>query len=105
MHKNIVSELQFVEDVFQATHIALDAMADGSRIQLKQLVKEVAVSTKLDPKKVFHFVNHFVHASELVYVTRGKNGGIVKGEKPAKVDKPVKTKKTVAVAADDDTTV
>lgn len=92
MNKNIKSQLETVESVFVATFNVLDAMADGERVQLKELAKTVALAVAMEPKRALHFVNDFVHNSDIVYVTRGKKGGIVKGVKPAKV---VKAKKDV----------
>jgi hypothetical protein len=104
MNKNIRSQLETVEKVFVATHSTLDSMTDGQRIQLKELAKVVGLAVAMEPKRVLDFVNHFVHNTDVAYVTRGKNGGIVKGEKPVKVEKPKKASKKDAVVADDDST-
>jgi hypothetical protein len=45
-----------------------------------------------DPKEVLAFVNYFAHKTDIAYVTRGKNGGVVKGTKPVKVVKVKKVK-------------
>jgi len=102
MNKNIKLQLDTVEKVFVATFNALDAMADGERVQLKELAKVVGLAVAMEPKRVLHFVNDFVHNSDIVYVTRGKKGGIVKGEKPVKVVKSKKAKKDTDTDSDSD---
>ena len=52
----------------------------------------------MEPKHVLGFVHHFAHNTETAYVTRGKHGGIIKGTRPAKTDKPKKVKKVDVVA-------
>jgi hypothetical protein len=75
-------------------------MQDGQRIQIKDLAKDVGLALALDPKKVLGFVNHFAQNNPgTVYVTRGKNGGIIKGVKPVKVVKVKKVKQQAAVIA------
>jgi hypothetical protein len=93
MSKNIQLQLATVEKIFKSTHETLTSMADGDRIQLKELAKVVGLACGMEPKQVLSFVNHFVHNTDVAYVTRGKKGGIVKGEKPVKVEKPKKAKK------------
>lgn len=103
MNKNIKSQLETVEKIFTATFNSLETMGDGERVQLKELAKLVGLAVAMEPKRVLHFVNDFVHNSDVVYVTRGKKGGIVKGEKPVKVDKQKKVSKKDIVAPADDT--
>ena len=80
----------FSRQIFEAARTALEGMQDGDRIQIKQLAQVVGLAVAKDPKEVLGFVNHFVHGTGLAYVTRGKNGGIIKGTKPVKVVKPSK---------------
>ena len=83
--------------VFQAAHEIVAGMTDGSRKQIKELASEVSTVTGMAPKEVLGFVDHFVHKTQIAYVTRGKKGGLIKGSRPAKVVKPKRVKK------DDDT--
>ena len=53
-----------------------------------------------DPKDVLGFVNHFAHDTTLAYVTRGKNGGIIRGTKPVKVVKAAKKAKVDTTITD-----
>lgn len=97
--------LETVERIFEATHATVDSMNDGERLQLKELAQTVGLAVAMEPKHVLGFVNHFVHNSDIAYVTRGKNGGVIKGVKTAKPAKPAKlakstTSKTVSVARD-----
>ena len=102
---NIRSMLETVERIFEAAHVAIESMAIGDRIQIKELAQTVALAVAMEPKHVLGFVNHFAHHTDIAYVTRGKNGGIIRGTKPVKVDKPKKAKKTAAAPATDGTTV
>ncbi|CAB4196853.1 hypothetical protein UFOVP1290_373 [uncultured Caudovirales phage] len=94
--------VEVVESILKASHSAVEAMADGDRTQVKELAKTVALSLSMEPKHVLSFVDYYVHNSDVVYVSRGKNGGVVRGTKPAKTDKPVK-KVDKKVKADDST--
>ncbi len=94
----------FSKQVFEAAQHAIEGMQDGERIQIKQLAQVVGLAVAKDPKEVLGFVNHFAHDTSLAYVTRGKNGGIIKGTKPVKVVKAGKRQKKVATASTDATT-
>ena len=87
---NIQSQLETVERIFEAAHTAVSTMNDGERMQIKHLAEVVGLALALPPKEVLAFVNSFAHHTDIAYVTRGKNGGIIKG---VKVVKPVKVKK------------
>jgi len=83
----------FSKQVFEAAQQAIETMQDGDRIQIKQLAQSVGLAVAKDPKDVLGFVNHFAHNTSMAYVTRGKNGGVIKGTKPVKVVKPAKKQK------------
>ena len=68
----------------------------------KELAQAVGTAVTMEPKQVLGFVNHFAHNTDIAYVTRGKNGGIIRGTKPAKV---VKVSKKAAKVAAADTSV
>jgi hypothetical protein len=87
MSKEVDSMLEEIGNVLRATETNLDSLNSGERIQIKDLAAAVGLATAKEPKHVMPFVNHFVHNTTLAYVTRGKNGGIIKGSKPAKVIK------------------
>jgi len=82
-------------------------MNDGERIQIKELAKTVGLMVAMEPKSVLHFVNHYVHNTELAYVTRGKNGGVIKGQKVVKPAKKATSVTSVDNTApvDDSTTI
>lgn len=96
----------FSKQVFLAAEHVIEAMQNGERIQIKQLAQTVGLALAKDPKDVLGFVNHFAHDTSLAYVTRGKNGGIIRGTKPVKVVKVSKKAKapadtsTVTIIAD-----
>jgi len=87
----------FSKRVFEAAQDAIETMQDGDRIQIKQLAQSVGLAVAKDPKDVLGFVNHFAHHTSLAYVTRGKNGGVIKGIKPVKVVKAAKKPKDTSV--------
>jgi hypothetical protein len=93
---NIKSMLETVERIFEAAHISLESMPIGDRIQIKELAQTVALAVAMEPKHVLGFVNHFAHHTDIAYVTRGKNGGIIRGTRPVKTDKPKKAKAPAA---------
>lgn len=99
--KDVERMTAFSKQCYEAAEHALATMQDGERIQIKELAQVVALAVAKDPKSVLGFVNHFAHDTTLAYVTRGKNGGIIKGTKPAKVVKASKRQKK----ADADTVV
>ena len=99
--KDVERMTAFSKQCYEAAEHAIEAMQDGERIQIKELAQVVGLAVAKDPKSVLGFVNHFAHDTTLAYVTRGKNGGIIKGTKPAKVVKASKRQKKV----DADTTV
>ena len=82
----------------------MKTMTEGDRIQIKQLAQTVGLAVAKDPKDVLGFVNHFAHHTSLAYVTRGKNGGIIKGVRPVRVVKPAKKVKVDAITVVTDTT-
>ena len=84
---------------FEAAQHVIDGMKDKERIQIKDLAKDVGLALALDPKQVLGFVNHFAHNNGSSYVTRGKNGGIIKGVKPVRIVKVSKKKVQVVVAS------
>lgn len=98
--KDVERMTAFSKQVYEAAEHAVAAMQDGERMQIKQLAQVVGSALAEDPKKVLGFVNHFAHDTSLAYVTRGKNGGIIKGSKPAKIVKPSKRQKKVDTTAD-----
>jgi len=97
--KDVERSTEFANQVFAAAEHVIETMQDGERIQIKQLAQTVGLALTKDSKDVLGFVNHFAHDNGLSYVTRGKNGGIIRGTKPVKVVKvSKKTKDTVVVA-------
>ena len=101
---NIQSMLETVERIFEAAQTTVESMQQGERIQIKELAQSVGLAVAMEPKHVLGFVNHFAHHTDSAYVTRGKNGGIIRGTRPAKVDKTSKKAKKTVVVVDTDTT-
>ena len=82
--QNMEEIMETVNRIFEATQATINSMNDGDRIQLKDLAQTVGLAVASDPKYVLGFINHFVHNSNVAYVSRGKNGGVIKGRKPVK---------------------
>ena len=90
---SVNSMIQSVSSIFNSAQSFVDRLSDGNRIQLKELAKNVAEETNQNPQDVLTFVTYFARNSDSGYVSRGKNGGFVKGERKAK--SPVATSTVV----------
>lgn len=90
---NVQEMTETADRIFVAANDIVEKMADGSRIQIKDLTAEVSKVVGLEPKRVLGFINYFVFKTNIAYVTRGKKGGLIKGQKPVKVAKPKRVKK------------
>lgn|ERR1035437_3633735 len=100
---NVKSMVDVAKSIWTATQDQVNGMNDGDRVRLEALVLDVSTVVSMDPKDVVSFVHYFVHNSDTAYVTRGKNGGVVKGVKSAKVVKPAKAPKQATNEASSDT--
>lgn len=81
---NVKSMLEAVERIFQSAETVVSSLEDGKRIQIKELTQTVSMAVGMEPKVVLPFINHYIHNTDSVYVTRGKYGGIIKGTKPVR---------------------
>lgn len=100
---NIPVIMKGVEEVLQATRTVVEAMQPGERKQIKELAQLVGSMLSKEPKEVLNLISLFAHNTNIAYVTRGKNGGVVKGVRPARTVKA--GKKADAVQADASDTV
>ena len=91
---NVQSMTETADRIFEAANTIVEGMPTGSRKEIKKLAVEVGAAVGMEPKEVLGFVNHFAHKTDIAYVTRGKNGGLIKGVRPVKVAKPKKVKAT-----------
>lgn len=92
---NIQAMLTDIQKVLEATHTIVNGMQPGERKQIKQLAEDVSAVVGRNTKEVLGYVNDYAHRIEsanIAYVTRGKNGGLIRGTRPAKVVKPKKVK-------------
>ena len=94
----------FSKRVYETAKQTIQSMQDGERMQIKELAKVVGQALSEDPKVVLGFVNYFAHRTGLAYVTRGKNGGIIRGTRPVKVVKAGKKQKKVDASTATDVT-
>lgn len=80
--------LKKIDNIFIQTQMVIDGIALGNRMQLKEMAEAVSAAMGLDTKSVALYVSEYAHNAEGGYVTRGKKGGFIKGDKPVKVLKP-----------------
>jgi len=101
---NANSMIETVSSVFSTAESIVSAMPEKSRIQLKELAQSVASSTGMEPNEVLTFVTFFARNTDLGYVSRGKNGGLIRGKRPLKSPPPGSkiTTSTVTESSDDD---
>lgn len=83
----IKQELDSLTAVLDAVHATLESMAAGDRMQVKQLVQTVGLAVAKDPNDIFPLVHFIVSNTDAAYITRGKNGGVIKGTRPVKAVK------------------
>ena len=98
---NVQSMTETADRIFEAANNIVESMQPGSRKQIKELAVDVGAVVGMEPKEVLGFVNHFAHKTNIAYVTRGKNGGLIKGVRPIRVAKPKKVKKADDVSSTD----
>lgn len=102
---NIPVMLKDIETVLQATRSIVESMQPKERKQLKELAQLVGTMVSKDAKDVLSLVSLFAHNTDIAHVTRGKNGGVVRGPRAAKVVKAGKKAKAAEVVPTTDTTV
>lgn len=91
-NQDVQKMLENIKPMLEAAHKVIDSMQDGERKQIKSLAQDVSGALGKSPKDVLAFVNYFAHETGIAYVTRGKNGGIIKGVKPVRAPKVKKVK-------------
>lgn len=84
---NVQDMLVDIKTILEAAHTIVDGMQPGERTQIKKLAEEVSARLGKDAKEILSYVNDYAHRTSIAYVTRGKNGGLVRGTRPAKVVK------------------
>lgn len=94
---SVNSMIQNVSSIFNTIGTVVDGMADGNRMQLKELAQAVSDKSGSNPQDVLTFVTYFARNTDLGYVSRGKNGGFIKGQKK---DKATVTTPTPSTAED-----
>lgn len=99
---NAQSMIQSVSSIFTSAEKILEAMPNGSRVQLKELAQSVSANSDLNPKDVLTFVTHFARNTDLGYVSRGKNGGLIRGTKQTSKITKTTTSDTSEVSEEDD---
>ena len=93
MNADVEAMTALAQETFMAAQTIIDSLSDGQRIQTKDLVLQVSNKVSLPVKDVVDFVSFYAHNTTQAYVTRGKNGGLVKGTRPVKTVKPTKKQK------------
>lgn len=76
-----------IQTVFNATKEHLDAMKDGERITMRDLITKVISDTKKPISMVSGLVPVYVHNYyQGITIRNGQNGGITKGAPKPKID-------------------
>ena len=81
--------------IFNAINTIVGEMADQDRMRVEDLAKKVSKTVSLDIKEVLGYVNDFGKKASVGYITRGANGGYVKGQRPVKTVKAGKKSKKI----------
>lgn len=81
---NAKSMIETVSGILNSCESRLSGMPDKSRIQIKDLTQAISSELNLNPKDALAFVTYFARNTDMGYVSRGKNGGLIKGTRPAK---------------------
>lgn len=107
MSKQTVDDaIEVSKKYYTATQAIIDSMPDKARKQIKDMAEAVAVAVGEEPKEVYAFVSWYAHRpNNGGYVTRGKNGGFIKGVRPVKQVKPADTTTTTDTTVDSTETV
>jgi hypothetical protein len=80
--KTLTERVGNILDAFETEN---DSMSLGDRISLMEMSINVGRTVGAEPKSVLPFVDWFAHNNEPEgYVSRGKFGGYIRGEKPVK---------------------
>ena len=74
--------------ICESTHRIIDALEDGERIKMRDLMDKVADETKIRTSSVEAFVPSFAYSHQNSYIKKGRLGGVVKGVEHAKIIKP-----------------
>lgn len=85
---SVNSMIQTVSSIFNTVGSIVDAMNDGDRMQLKELAQAVSDKSGVNPQDSLTFVTYFARNTTSGYVSRGKNGGFIKGQKKLKTPTP-----------------
>lgn len=101
---NAKSMIETVTSVFNSIETRLENMPDKGRVQIKELTKAVSTELKLDPKDILGFVTYFARNTDQGYVSRGKNGGLIKGTRPTKPTPSANKSSDSDNESDDDST-
>lgn len=80
--------------IFDAINNIASTMNDKDRMRVEDLAKKVSKTVSMDVKDVLGFINLFGKKSTVAHITRGANGGFVKGQKPVKMVKSGKKTKS-----------
>ena len=81
---NAKSMIETISSVLSTAESTFSGMPEKGRIQLKELAQTVAAATGIEVKDALTFVTYFARNTDLGYVSRGKNGGLIRGSRPIK---------------------
>src|SRR5271157_190822 len=74
--------IERVRNVFTATETMITEMKMGDRNPIKAIAASVGLTIGVEPGSILPYVNDFCHNTSLGYVTAGRFGGFIRGERP-----------------------
>ena len=93
--------IERVRNVFTATETMITEMKMGDRSPIKAIAAQVGLTIGVEPNSILCYVNDFAHNTSMGYVSAGKFGGFIKGERRLKAAKIVQTETIPAATIPD----
>jgi len=87
MNNPIDRMMERAKTIWAATQVVIDSLKDTERKSIKQIAETAGLAINLEPAKILPYVNDFLHNTEAGYVSPGKFGGFIKGQRPVKIVK------------------
>jgi len=81
LNNNIEEQISYIRKIYESAYTVLSTMKDKERMQVKHLAEIVSLSMAVHPKDILPFIKLYLQQTDVAYVVRGKNGGVVKGKK------------------------
>ena len=90
--------------IFLATQSFIMEMPLNQRLSLKKLAEEIGMRINMEPAEVFPYTSDFARHNTISYVSAGKFGGVVRGQRKLKGAKSITNNTSSSELLNDDTT-